>query len=601
MPRAMPFPRPPGFLLGATYLLALSVALPACHGPVRSRAARPAVDSGIVPPPADETKAARGTHIVLIHAANLEGEYEVCGCPSHPLGGLTRRATVIDLARAEADGVLVVDAGDLILPGQFRPEPLVSPPPVEVERRADLLLAAYARMGLDAFLPAERDLAVGPAKLKQWLKSHGIPAVASNLVGRDGRPFFDRDRIVTVAGVPVGIFGLVAAQPEDAGLWRGWPVHTTSPEQAAREEVASLRARGARMIVALLHLGPAGAAHDLLQAVPGIDWAVQGHVGMQLDPPSVVGGAHLVDTLTTGKFAGRLDIHLVGGAAPGHGSPPDAAVAWTDRGQRKQLLGIIADHRRQLADLARRAASDRGGQLQDFYRQRREAIERALAGELVAVEKLPVAIDGSWYEGQIIPLDEAIPDQSGVAMLTAAYNVESARRATAGLPVGVALRDPAAPRPAGGPDAARPGDAGQVKPTRYAGTSLCSSCHPKEAAFFATTKHAGALATLANLPRSKGGPRDHDPACVGCHSTGFMLPGGTWSIEVASTRLRDVGCESCHGPSLGHISLADKKQTTHRDVPETVCRGCHTPDRTNGEFEYGAFKKAILGPGHGGA
>lgn len=599
MPRAMPFPRPPGFLLGTACLLAVTAAAPACRSPAPSPAAGPSVDGGAGPHPADETVARRGTHIALLHGANLEGEYEVCGCPSHPLGGLARRATVIDRARAEADGVLVVDAGDLLLPAQFRPEHLLPPAAAEVERRADLLLATFARMGVDAFLPAERDLAVGPAKLKQWLKSHGVPAVAANLMGRDGLPFFDRDRIVTVAGVPVGIFGVLAAQPEDAALWRAWPVHTTPPEQAAREEVASLRARGAKMIVALLHLGPAGAAHALLQAVPGIDWAVQGHVGMQLDPPAVAGGARLVDTLTTGKFAGRLDIHLVGDAAAG--ARPGPPVDWKDRGGRRQLLGIIADHRQQLADLARRAASDQGGQLVDFYRQRREAIERALASELAEIKKLPAAIEGSWYEGQIIPLDDAIPDHSGVAMLVAAYNAESARRATAGLPVGVALRDPAARPPARGPDAARPGDAGQVKPTRYAGSALCASCHRQEWAFFTTTKHAGALATLANLPRSKGGPRDHDPTCVGCHTTGFMLPGGTWSVAIASTRLRDVGCESCHGPSLGHVSLADKKQTTQREVPETVCRGCHTRDRTNGEFDYRAFTRAILGPGHGGA
>lgn len=587
--------------MGTACLLALSVSVPACRGRAPSPPTGPAVDSGALPlppPPARETTASRGTHIALFHGANLEGEYEVCGCPSHPLGGLARRATVIDEGRADADGVLVVDAGDLILPAQFRPEHRLPPVADEVERRADLLLSAYARMGVNAFLPAERDLAVGPNKLKQWLKAHGIPAVATNLVGRDGRPFFERDRIVTVAGVSVGIFGVLAAQPEDAELWHGWPVHTTPPEEAARDEVASLRARGARMIVALLHLGPAGAAHALLRAVPGIDWAVQGHVGMQIDPPSVVGGAHLVDTLTTGKFAGRLDIHLV--TSPGDGSRPGTTDDWKDRGQRKQLLGIIADHRGQLADLARRAASDHGGELQDFYRQRREAIERALTGELADIGKLPAAITGSWYEAQIIPLDEAIPDQAGVAMLVAAYNAENARRATAGLPVGVALRDPAGPH-AHGPEAARPGDAGQTKPTRYAGSASCASCHPKEWAFFTTTKHAGALATLANLPRSKGGPRDHDPTCVGCHATGFMLPGGTWNVAVASTRLRDVGCESCHGPSLGHISLADKKQTTKRAVPETVCRGCHTPDRTNGEFDYRAFTKAILGPGHGGA
>ena len=78
-----------------------------------------------------------------------------------------------------------------------------------------------------------------------------------------------------------------------------------------------------------------------------------------------------------------------------------------------------------------------------------------------------------------------------------------------------------------------------------------------------------------------------------------MLPGGTLNAAVAVDKLRHVGCESCHGPSLGHISLADKKTSTRRDVPETVCRGCHTPDQTNGEFDYPKFRAAILGPGHG--
>jgi hypothetical protein len=30
-----------------------------------------------------------------------------------------------------------------------------------------------------------------------------------------------------------------------------------------------------------------------------------------------------------------------------------------------------------------------------------------------------------------------------------------------------------------------------------------------------------------------------------------------------------------------------------------VCRECHTPDQTSGEFDYPRYLKAILGPGHG--
>ena len=529
-----------------------------------------------------ETAAERGTHLALLYGANLQGEYENCGCPSHPLGGLARRATVVDRARGEADGVLVVDAGDMLLPEVFHAEGRRPAPAGEWERRARLILTAYRRMGITAVLPAERDLGLGADKLKKLLKSTGVPAVASNLVDLHGHPLFERDRLITVAGVSVGIFGVVAPLPEDAALWKTWRVRATDPEAAAREEVASLRARGAKTILALLHLGPLGAANQLLQAVPGIDWAVQGHTGMQLDPPSVAGGARLLDAMSQGKLVGRLDVHVVGGS-----------FAFKDRGARAQLLTIIADHRKQLSDLGRRAAEDKAGQLQDFYRQRRAAIQTALDREVEQAKALPPRIEGSWYEGRIIPLDEDLPDQQGVAQLAAAYNAESARRAAAGLGVGIALIDPRAPAP---PAPARAGDAGQDKPTRYAGSAACTGCHPSQAAFFATTKHAHALEALALPGRER---RDRDPTCVGCHTTGFMLPGGTWSIALAADKLKNVGCESCHGPTLGHISLADKKTSTHRQVPETVCRGCHTPDQTNGEFDYQKFRAAIVGPGHG--
>lgn len=530
-----------------------------------------------------ETKAERGTYLALLYGANLQGEYENCGCPSHPLGGLARRATVVDRARGEADGVLIVDAGDLLLPQVFHSDKLRPAPAGEWERRARLILTAYRRMGVTAVLPAERDLGVGPQKLKKLFKSTGVPAVASNLFDPQGRPLFDRDLLVTVAGVPVGIFGVVAPLPEDAASWKSWRLHATDVEATAREEVASLRARGAKMVVALLHLGPVGAAQKLLQDVPGIDWAVQGHTAMQLEPPTVVGDARLLDAMSQGKLAGRVDIHIVG-----------RSFAFKDRGARAQLLTIIADHRKQLSDLAQRAAEDRSGQLQDFYRQRRTAIQTALDREVEQAKALPARIDGSWYEGRIIPLDEDLPDQQGVAQLVAAYNADSARRAAAGLGVGINLVDPHAPKPTA---PTRAGDVGQDKPTRYAGSAACASCHPSQAAFFATTKHAHALEALSLPGHAR---RDRDPTCVGCHTTGFMLPGGTWSVAVALDKLKNVGCESCHGPSLGHISLADKKTSTRREVPETVCRGCHTPDQTNGEFDYQKFRAAILGPGHGG-
>jgi 2',3'-cyclic-nucleotide 2'-phosphodiesterase (5'-nucleotidase family) len=415
-------------------MVVATVLAPACHRRQvtvgESPGTKEAEESALSLPVGD-VKVTRGTAIALLYSSNLQGEYENCGCPSHPLGGLVRRATVIDRARSESDGVLIVDAGDLLLPAVFHDDKRRPPATDEVERRARLMLQTYARMGVHAFLPAERDLAVGPARLARLLKTTHVPAVASNLRDGDGRPLFERDRLVTVAGVSFGIFGVVQPQPEDQALWRQWRISAADPTATAREEVASLTARGARVIVALLHLGPAGAAEKLLLQVPGISFAVQGHSDQQLESPPTFGGARLVEAMSTGKLAGRLDLHVV-----------DGATTFTDKGDRARLLTIIADHRHQLAELEKRAADDKTEQLREYYKLRREGISAAIVRETELARRLPGVVRGSWYESQIIPLDESIPDHPGIALLVAAYNAESARRSAARLPVGIALGPP---------------------------------------------------------------------------------------------------------------------------------------------------------------
>jgi hypothetical protein len=124
---------------------------------------------------------------------------------------------------------------------------------------------------------------------------------------------------------------------------------------------------------------------------------------------------------------------------------------------------------------------------------------------------------------------------------------------------------------------------------------------------------------LDTLKRKK---RDRDPTCVGCHVTGYLQPGGTRDLALATGRLRDVGCESCHGPGAEHARNPKGAQGQRKGqgqaqaqgqspanqggikagiklkVEAATCLGCHTPDQTNGEFDYPSFRKAILGPGH---
>jgi hypothetical protein len=498
---------------------------------------------------------------------------------------------------------------------------LLPPDPSEITRRAQLILSALARAGLTAFTPGERDLALGPPLLKRLLAEHKIPALAANLYDDRGRLFFEADRVVDVAGVKIGLFGLTRALPEDAERWKAWHLDARDPIAAARDEVVALHARGAQIVIALVHAGPYAEAKKILEAAPGIDWAVLGHSGMNFETPdeiasgeggspaaahrgrvgepvagspSNVASARAVEAMSMGKDFGRLDLHVVGA----NGSGP-----FVDRGRHAQLQAILLDHQHQITDYRARAE----GQPPIMQARNAEQIarlEKAVAHDREQLRQHPAEIHGSWFENRIIPLDTKIPDHPGVALLVAAYNRENQRRGNAGLPVGVTPHLPTAPRPVGAAPATPEVSASPDENLRYAGTVACGGCHAGALKFWQTTAHARAFATL------KKAKRDRDPTCIGCHVTGYMRPGGTGDLRVATARLRDVGCEACHGPGLDHVaaqqggggpSKSDQKsgQIT-REVAASICLGCHTPDQTNGDFDYADYRKAILGPGHGG-
>lgn len=588
----MPFDA--GWVFRAMSGLALGLALSACQGrgrPLaggqRDAATRPLASNA--PDAAPPTPAPRGKQLTIVYSSNLLGEYEPCGCPVHPLGGLARRASEIDRARADADGLIVVDAGDLFLPTAAVPPGWLPPDPGEVARRGRLLVTGLARSGLTAFTPGERDLAIGLPTLRRLLREAKIPAVSANLVDRAGRPLFDADRLVAVAGLKVGLFGVSKPLPEQAALWQAWGVTAQDPVAAARAAVDALRARGADLIIALIHVGPPDVTRALLREVPGIDWAVAGHSEMNLESPEDAGTARLVEAMSMGKHLGRLDLHVV-----------DGTGRFVDRGQRAQLVAILADHQRQLDDYRKRVNQAVDGSTTtptSYYQQRIKDLEASVARETALLAATPATVTGSWFENRILPLDTSIADHTGVAPLVAAYNQENSRRATAGKPVGIAARDPrltpAAPRLGAPPAqvAATPPQAA-ASPLQYAGSVACGGCHQEALQFWRTTKHARALDTL------KKKKRDRDPTCIACHVTGFMRPGGTTDIALVTGRLRDVGCESCHGPGLAH-SAAPGAATMKATVAASVCLGCHTPDQTNGDFDYPLFRQAVLGPGHG--
>jgi Cytochrome c554 and c-prime len=107
---------------------------------------------------------------------------------------------------------------------------------------------------------------------------------------------------------------------------------------------------------------------------------------------------------------------------------------------------------------------------------------------------------------------------------------------------------------------------------KFIGSEACSNCHAAEYAVWEKTAHAVAYVGSPQdaKPRIKGlvdavhpKNRQFDAECVTCHVTGFKYNTGFGDPPATATpaqkaklldRLKNVGCENCHGPGSMHAN-----------------------------------------------
>ncbi len=107
----------------------------------------------------------------------------------------------------------------------------------------------------------------------------------------------------------------------------------------------------------------------------------------------------------------------------------------------------------------------------------------------------------------------------------------------------------------------------------YSGSESCKPCHEYEYEKWSNKPHAHAYVTLERVGSQ------FDPECVVCHVVGMEYESGF--VSAAKTGyLKNVGCESCHGPGSEHIRTLGKGKTTG---PRLACADCHTPE-TSGDY-----------------
>ena len=256
-----------------------------------------------------------------------------------PSGGLTRMASLIAAARAEARKmgatVLLLDNGDA-MQGTPMGDIVTAPSP-----HADVLMRAFGYLGYDALGLGNHDFDPGLETLEAALAPAPCPVVSSNLHMtppyqlRPVAPFAILERTARSGNrdhaLRIGVLSFLPPQTVewDAHLLKG-RLTVEDILASARRHVPRLRRLGCHLIVALAHsgIGESEAAHGMenavipLAAIEGIDAIVAGHTHLlmpaaareapaHVDPASgTVHGKPVVMAGFAGTHLGVIDLDL---------------------------------------------------------------------------------------------------------------------------------------------------------------------------------------------------------------------------------------------------------------------------------------------------
>ncbi len=472
--------------------------------------------------------------LVIFYGADERGHYAPSGTDANARGGLSRRASLLDETRVSGVGLLLVDAGDAVATIADAPELDVGSA-AGLDLRARTVLTAFKRMGIDAMVPGERELAMGADALRSLLADTKVTMVAANLGEASPpsgqKPLFEATRLVDEGGGrQVGIFGVVDLSPAAIEHLRHAGFAFGDAVSAARSAAADLRAHGASFLVALIHAdgGP-------------------GRVRQILAGAGLASGPTAVDVVVVGHDDG-----LAANGAAGAAASSTTSTTSTSRPIERPAIVQAG------------ALGNTVGRIDSFW-------PRPDAGGLGGAS--------ARLEDRVVPITSELPEQLGVALIgriLTTHIVDNGHLANeSGFPTAANANSEA------------------FENWDYGSSAGCAFCHQHQDVQWRGTDHAHALETL------KTGGHDRQPECLGCHLTGFLAPGGTRNLKTAYTFFADVGCEACHGPSVTHMRAPNSHHGTSRKVAGTVCLGCHTPDQSRGTFDLGDAMKQIVGPGHG--
>lgn len=248
--------------------------------------------------PTSSALGAESQELTVLFHAGVHGKTMDCGCKSKPLGGLARRAALIERIRGERENLLVLDAGNLLGQASTTQDP-----------RTDLLVAETAGLGYEVLGVGPWDLARGLEYLRNAEREHGLRFVSANLM-REKERLFSPYELIEIDGLRVGVISVM----DKAFAESNWTETVESLEIgcakcALKTLLPELRAQS-DLIVLYSHMKDSVALLDELGENADIDLLIEGWANRHTSELRRHGDTLLLAANGGGKYLGELRLFL---------------------------------------------------------------------------------------------------------------------------------------------------------------------------------------------------------------------------------------------------------------------------------------------------
>lgn len=420
--------------------------------------------------------------------------------------------------------------------------------------KAELLIEATSAMGMDALAVGEGDLAFGLEWLQHMAAKHSAPYISANLRAEEGAALvFPATKVVKKGELTLGLTSVTldtlsanGGSFDDAAI-------------ALKGAVAELEAAKVDFVIALVH-STFDYAERLAREVPGVDLMFTGHNRRHQEDPVIVGETAILEAGSRSKHVGEVRVDL----RPG-------GQGWSDPLGRERLLRQKAQLEKQLARYDKQIASEDNESAKTRVERVRTFTKKKLEDLVVPPED---SGKGHILRGRRVPMSRDISDDESIGKLVDSY-LMLLGPGNSGNP----LRD-AVTKTAPQPEIVKRDNYGDFVAAR-----ACMTCHAEEHTDWMRTPHARAWAGLVK------DRRQYDLDCWSCHVTGAGKEGGPKGPGDVGP-LKNVQCESCHGPGKQHVA-APTRENIVKTPTEALCLECHTEEQTEGAFVHDEYLPKI--------